>query len=72
MAYPVSFFIWLCVTIFILLLMKKVVDRMIYFGDTLDEPFYKELAENLKSERSCLVYFCLFFCLLLLVLFLQC
>jgi hypothetical protein len=65
MAYPVSFFIWLCVTIFILLLMKKVVDRMIYFGDTLDEPFYKELAENLKSEKK---LFSIFWFILLLTI----
>jgi hypothetical protein len=59
MDYPVSFFIWLFVTIFILLLMKKSVDKMIYFGDTLDEPFYKELAETLKSERR--LYFIILF-----------
>lgn len=66
MAYPVLFFIWLCITIFILLLMKKVVDKMIYFGDTLDEPFYKELAENLQSERK--LYFIFLFIFLLNIL----
>lgn len=66
MAYPVLFFIWLCITIFILLLMKKVVDKMIYFGDTLEEPFYKELAENLQSERK--LYFIFLFIFLLNIL----
>jgi predicted PurR-regulated permease PerM len=59
MAYPLSFFIWLFVTVFILLLMKKAADKMIYFGDTLDEPFYKELAETLKSEKK--LYFIILF-----------
>ena len=65
MAYPISFFIWLSVTIFIMLLMKKVVDKMVYFGDTLDEPFYKELAENLKSEKK---LFSIFWFILLLTI----
>jgi hypothetical protein len=62
MAYPLSFFLWLFVTIFILLLMKKAADKMIYFGDTLEEPFYKELAKNLQSEKK--LYFVFFIILL--------
>ena len=68
MAYPVSFFIWLFVTIFILLLMKKVVDKMIYFGDTLEEPFYKELAENLKSEKKLFSIFLFIFFITIIAL----
>lgn len=68
MAYPISFFIWLSVTIFIMLLMKKVVDKMVYFGDTLEEPFYKELGENLQSERKLYYIFLFIFTLTILAL----
>jgi len=62
MAYPSLFFTWLLITIFLLVFANKAFEKMIYFGDTLDEPFYKELAESLKSEKK--LYFILFFILL--------
>jgi hypothetical protein len=66
MAYPSLFFMWLLITIFLLAFMYKGFERMIYFGDTLDEPFYKELAESLKSEKK--LYYIFFFILLAAIL----
>lgn len=65
MTYPISFFIWLSVTIFIMLLMKKVIDKMVYIEDTLEEPFYKKLAENLQSER---ILYCIFLFIFILTI----
>jgi hypothetical protein len=62
MAYPSLFFMWLLITIFILAFMYNAFQRMIYFGDTLDEPIYKELAESLNSEKK--LYYIFFFILL--------
>jgi len=66
MAYPSLFFMWLLITVFLLAFMHNAFQRMIYFGDTLDEPFYKELAESLNSEKK--LYFILFFILLAAVI----
>jgi hypothetical protein len=62
MAYPSLFFTWLLITIFLLAFMYNAFQRIIYFGDTLDEPVYKELAESLNSEKK--LYYILFFILL--------